>query len=150
MDRWLRESVADQIAQNRLRLWCATDGDGALVGWYALAMHAVSPQEAPALARRRERHAIPAICLVALAVDQAQHGKGFGAALLADAIARSVALSDQIGAAAIVLDVLRDAAFSRRRAFYLTAGFAEIGNGDPGRLYLSIRNARAALEASQE
>jgi GNAT superfamily N-acetyltransferase len=147
MDRWLRESVADQIALNRLRLWCATNDQGALVGWYGLAMHAVSPLEATALARLRERHAIPAIYLVALAVDLAQQGAGIGAALLGDAIARSVALSDQIGAAAVVLDVLRDASFSRRREFYLAAGFAEIGNGDAGRLYLSIRDARAALDA---
>jgi GNAT superfamily N-acetyltransferase len=147
MDRWLRESIGEQIRQNRLRVWCATDPDGAFVGYYALAMHSVIPGEAPNLAGKRERHPIPAIYLSALAVQEAHQGKGIGGALLGDAVLRSIRISDEIGAAAIVLDVLDDANYARRRVFYTALGFAEIGNGDPGRLYLSIRDAKASAEA---
>ena len=147
MDRWLRESAAEQIRLNRLRVWCATTEEGTFVGYYALAMHSVLPDEAPALARKRERHAIPAIYLTALAVSAAHQGQGIGSALLGDAIARCVSLSGEIGTAAIILDVLKDAQYERRLAFYLTLGFAPIGGGDPGRLFLTIKDALATLMA---
>ena len=69
-------------------------------------------------------------------------------ALLGDAIARSVALSEEIGTTAIILDVLKDAHYERRRSFYLSLGFAEIGNGDAARLFLSIKDALAELTAA--
>ena len=146
MDRWLRESIGDQIRQNRLRVWCATDPGGAFVGYYALAMHSVLPDEAPNLAGRRERHPIPAIYLSALAVHQAHQGKGIGGALLGDAILRSIRISGEIGAAAIILNVLEDETFERRRNFYTSLGFAGIGGDNPARLYLTIRDAKASLE----
>ncbi len=146
MDRWLRGSLSEQIRRDRLRVWCASDTAGAFVGYYALTMHSVAPETAPSLARTKERHPIPAIYLSALAVDTAHQGKGIGAALMGDAILRCIILSDQIGATAIVLDVLKDDNFERRRAFYTALGFAEIGNTDPGRLFLSIRDAKASLE----
>jgi len=144
MDRWLRESIGDEIRQNRLRVWCAVDPDGAFVGYYALSMHSVAPGEAPNLARKRERHPVPAIYLNALAVNDAHQGVGTGAALLGDAILRCIRISNEIGAAAIILDVLADENHERRRAFHTNLGFAEIGGGDPNRLYLSIRDAQAS------
>jgi GNAT superfamily N-acetyltransferase len=146
MDRWLRESAAEQIKLNRLRVWCATSEEGAFVGYYALAMHSVLPVEA--LARKRERHALPAIYLTALAVSEGHQGQGIGSALLGDAIARSATLSKEIGTAAIILDVLKDAHYERRRSFYLSLGFAEIGSGDAARLFLSIKDALAELSAA--
>lgn len=146
MDRWLRESAADQIKRNRLRLWCATNEVGAFVGYYALAMHSVTPSEATQLSARAERHPIPAIYLSALAVEQNHQGQGIGSALLGNAIIRSIALSDEIGAAAIILDVLEDAHFERRKAFYLNLGFAEIDLKNPNRLFLSIKDARAEID----
>ena len=145
MDRWLRESAAEQIKLNRIRVWCASSDERAFVGYYGLAMHSVGPSEMSALARKKERNPIPMIYLTALAVSTAHQGQGIGSALLADAIARSVALSDEIGVTAILLDVLKDDHFERRRAFYIELGFAELGNGDPGRLHLSIKDAAAEL-----
>lgn len=146
MDRWLRESAADQIKRNRLRLWCATNELGAFVGYYALAMHSVTPSEANNLNTRAERHPIPAIYLSALAVGRDHQGQGIGGALLGNAIIRCVALSDEIGAAAIILDVLEDANFERRKAFYLNLGFAEIDRENPIRLFLSIKDAKAEID----
>lgn len=147
MDRWLRESVGEQIRRNRLRVWCATDPEGAFVGYYALAMHSVAPDEAPNLAGRRERHPVPAIYLSALAVHEKHQGGGIGAALLGDAILRCVRISDEIGAAAIILDVLEDENSGRRRRFYESLGFARLGDDNPDRLYLSIRQAKASVGA---
>jgi len=147
MDRWIRYSVSDQVKSDRLRLWCANDLEGKFVGFYGLTAHFVNPDDAPSLARRKERQPIPAIYLPALAVDKTCQGQGVGAALLADAIIRSLEISDSIGAAALILDVLDDGDFDKRKAFYLKLGFAEIGNGDPRRLFLSMKDARAELRS---
>jgi GNAT superfamily N-acetyltransferase len=145
MDRWIRYSVSDQVKLDRLRLWCANDLDGKFVGFYGLTAHSVNPEDAPSLAQRKERRSIPTIYLPALAVDKTCQGQGVGGALLADAIVRSLEISESIGAAALILDVHDDGDFDKRKAFYLELGFAEIGNGDPRRLFLSMRNARAEL-----
>ena len=149
MDRWLKESIGDQIATDRLRVWCARDAAGRLVGFYGLSAHEVRPEHAPALARRKERHAIPAIYLPALAVDRTCQGRGLGGALMAHAIETAIEASAIIGAAALVLDVLRDANFARRKAFYLGIGFAEIGDEDDARLFLTMKDARAEFLAGR-
>jgi GNAT superfamily N-acetyltransferase len=56
-------------------------GNPALQAFHQL----VSPDDAPSLAKRKERRPIPAIYLPALAVDKTCQGQGVGAALLADA-----------------------------------------------------------------
>lgn len=145
MDRWLRESAAEQIKRNRLRLWCATNQLGAFVGYYALAMHSVTPNEANNLSARAERHPIPAIYLSALAVAKDHQDQGIRGAVLGNAIIRCVALSDEIGAAAIILDVLEDAHFVRRKAFYQNLGIAEINRENPNRLFLSIKDAKVEM-----
>jgi hypothetical protein len=64
------------------------------------------------------------------------------------AVETAVAAAELIGAAALILDVLPDGDFERRKAFYTRIGFAEIGNGDPGRLFLAMSDARAELLAT--
>jgi GNAT superfamily N-acetyltransferase len=145
MGRWIRYSVSDQVKSDRLRLWCANDLDGKFVGFYGLTAHSVNPDDAPSLAKRKERRPIPVIYLPALAVDKTCQGLGVGGALLADAIVRSLEISESIGAAALILDVLDNDVFDKRKAFYLNLGFTEIGNGDPKRLFLSMKDARAEV-----
>jgi GNAT superfamily N-acetyltransferase len=148
IDNWFRKSITEQIKADRLRVWCATDRDARLVGFYGLTAHEVRPEQAPALARRRETRAIPAIYLPGLAVDRTCQGRGIGGALMGHAVETAVAAAELIGAAALILDVLPDDAFDRRKAFYVNLGFAEIGNGDPGRLFLAMTDARAELLAT--
>ena len=150
MDRWIKNSVSDQVKSDRLRLWCANDLNGKFVGFYGLTAHSVNPDDAPSLAKRKERRPVPVIYLPALAVDKTCQGQGVGGALLADAIIRSLEISESIGAAALILDVLDDENFDKRKAFYLKLGFAEIGNGDPRRLFLSMKAAMAEFRGQSK
>ena len=144
MDRWFKESISDQIKRNRLRVWCAVSNEGALTGFYGLAAHSLEPRCAAVLASKRERHPIPAIYLVALAADVNQQGKGLGSALMADALARAFSVSVEIGAAAVVLDVLKDDHYDARRAFYERLGFMPLDpDQHPNRMFLPMR----AIEA---
>ncbi len=145
MDRWFRQSISDRIRANRLRVWCATRGGKAVLGFYALQAHSVRCDEAGALQTRLDRQEIPAIYLNALAVDLRSQGQGLGGVLLADAVVRSIGIAEQIGCAALVLDVLRDAHFEQRRAFYLAHGFRPLSEVRPERMYLAISDAVASL-----
>lgn len=140
MDRWFKESISDQIKANRTRVWCAVDKTGKVVGFYAFSAHAVEPSSSPALATRRDRHPIPAVYLSALATDLSVQGQGLGSALMADAMAKALEISEIIGAAAVVLDVLQDDAYEKRMKFYTDLGFAPIDpTKNPNRLFLSIK-----------
>lgn len=145
MDRWFKKSISEQIKHNRLRVWCAVDRHGVVVGFYGLSAHSVEPENAPALQTKGERRPIPAIYLVALATDDRQRGRGLGCALMADAIAKALDVSETIGAAAIILDVLKDDNFDRRMAFYRRIGFEQIDEVNaPARLFLSLKWAAAS------
>ena len=144
IDLWLKKSITDQIKKSWLRVWCATDADGRLVGVYALQAHKVSPSEAPALASRSERHDIPAVYLPVIAVSKDLQGRGIGSALLGHAIAQVVRISEAIGISAIILDVLEDEKVDSRLAFYQKMGFQPLGD-DPLRVFISVKDAKASM-----
>lgn len=146
MDRWFRQSISDQIKANRTRVWCAVDDTGAVVGFYALSAHTVEPSSASALSERREKHPIPAVYLSALATDQSVQGQGLGGALMADALAKALEVSQVIGAAALVLDVFQDDLHDKRMQFYTELGFTPIDpTGNPNRLFLSLKEIARAM-----
>ena len=76
----------------------------------------------------------------------ARHCQGLGTALLIDAMPRCLGIAEQMGAAAIVLDVLKDDQFERRWGFYEDLGFKPLGDPDnPCRVYIPISDIRATL-----
>lgn len=85
------------------------------------------------LARRVPRYPVPAVRIARLAVDRSMHGKGLGAALLADALRRILTASSEVG----VKVVLVDAKNERAADFYRHYGFREL-NDTPMVLFLPI------------
>jgi len=65
---------------------------GQVVGYYALAAGGVTSNEAPGRLRRNMPDPIPMMVLGRLAVDRREQGKGLGALLLRDAVARTFRL----------------------------------------------------------
>jgi GNAT superfamily N-acetyltransferase len=89
---------------------------------------------------------IPVLYIRAVAVHAAHQGHGIGTALLIDAMRRCLGLSGQMGAAAIVLDVLDDAHFDRRWKFYAGLGFRPLGDpGNPTRVFIPMADVRMTL-----
>jgi len=65
---------------------------------------------------------------------------------MVNAMRRASRLSDEVGASALVLDVLQDEAADRRRAFYLKMGFREMNDPEnPARMFIAMKDIRAAL-----
>ena len=73
-------------------------------------------------------------------------GKSLGTALVIDAMKRCAGIADQMGAAAIVLDVLDGDQFDRRWKFYVDLGFLPLGDTDnPRRVFIPMADVRATL-----
>jgi GNAT superfamily N-acetyltransferase len=116
----------------------ATAGDGKVLGYYALSAGSVAFDVVPdELKKRLPRYPIPVAHLGRLAVDQCMQGRGLGAELLIDALARVARIGDEIGIHAVEVVAMNEAA-SR---FYQKYGFTALKD-DPKHLYLPMSVVR--------
>ena len=147
IDNFLKSSLSDQVRDGMVTAWLATtDRDRAVLGFYTLGAMAVRPNLGPKAWQRARVLDVPVIYIRAVAVLEAMQGKGLGTALVIDAIRRCAAIAEQMGAAAIVLDVLQDDHFERRWKFYADLGFQPLQDPDnPNRVYISMADVRATL-----
>ncbi|MTJ80253.1 MAG: GNAT family N-acetyltransferase [Telmatospirillum sp.] len=118
LDDWLkRRANANQI--NRAsRTYVVCEGSH-VVGYYCLASGALALNEAPGPVRRNMPDPVPITILGRLAVDRSWQGKGLGAALLQDAVARTLRAADIIG----IRGLLVHAISAEAKAFYEHYGF---------------------------
>ena len=147
IDNFLKSSLSDQIKAGMVAAWIATaDDDNAVLGFYTLGALAVRSEFGPKAWQRARVPDVPVIYIRAVAVRQDMQGMGFGTALVIDAMKRCIGIADQMGAAAIVLDVLEDEHFDRRWRFYEDLGFQPLGDPDnPKRVYIPMTDVRATL-----
>lgn len=118
---------------------------GKVSGYYSLSAGSVRVEEAPArIAKGLARHPIGVILLARLAVDMHEHATGLGKALLYDALGRCLAASDSIGARAVLVHAIDDAA----AAFYQKFDFTE-SPIDPRQLMLLMKDLRASWNAGR-
>jgi len=111
-----------------------------VVGYYSLAVGAVAHSNAPLrMAKGLARHPVPVMLLARLAVDNGAKGGGLGAALLQDALARTLQAAEIAGIRAMIVHAKDDAA----RRFYEHFNF-DPSPTDPYHLYLLIKELRKA------
>ena len=139
LDRYFRERVTQDVRRRVASCFVALDREGGVSGFYTLSAASVLLADLPAaVATRLPRYpTVPAVRLGRLAVARTRHGQGLGAALLADALARS--LASEIAAFALIVDAKDDMA----SAFYRHHGFLPFADA-PGTLFLPLATARAA------
>jgi len=147
IDNFLKLSLSDQVKTGMIAAWIATaDDDPAVLGFYTLGAMAVRADLGPGKWQRAGVPDIPVIYIRAVAVREDMQGRGLGKALVIDAMRRCLGIADQMGAAAIVLDVLEDDNFERRRRFYEELGFQSLGDPlNPARVFVPMANVRATL-----
>ncbi len=83
---------------------------------------------------------VPVIVLARLAVDRAWAGKGIGSGLLKDALRRALAVSENIGARAMLVHAIDDEAV----AFYLKYGF-KMFPSEARTLFLPLEHVAAMI-----
>jgi predicted GNAT family N-acyltransferase len=87
------------------------------------------------LAWKLLKHPVPAALIGRLAVSNVVRGKGVEKMLLADAIKRTLAVSDQIAIYAMVVDAINHNA----KGFYVQFGFTRLSADSP-RLFLPLKS----------
>lgn len=139
LDDWLkRRALSNQDGgASRTYVVCAA---GRVVGYYALANGALAQGEATGRVRRNMPEPIPVMILGRLAIDQGFHGRGLGAALLRDAVLRTLQAADIAGIRAILVHAISADA----KKFYERCGFSP-SPLDPMTLMITIADASRDL-----
>lgn len=137
LDAYFREQVSQDIRRRVAACFVALAAYDQIAGFYTLASASLWLAELPVAQRKKlpRYPTVPAVRMGRLAVDHAFKGRGLGAALLADALMRT--LKSDIAAYALVVDAKNVAA----AAFYQHHGFIPL----PERgltLFLPLATAR--------
>jgi predicted N-acetyltransferase YhbS len=137
LNRWLQQHAWRAEQSRQCRTFVA-ESDGVVVGYYALAAHAVRAADLPQRWRRGAPRSVPAALLAKLAVDSRSQGHGLGSELVVDAIQRVLVAAEQVGTRVLVVDALDDDA----AGFYARLGFT--ATSSPRRLLLKLSRALRA------
>ncbi|MHB8210787.1 MAG: GNAT family N-acetyltransferase [Acidithiobacillus sp.] len=137
LDDWLRRWALPNHLSGASRTFVVTDPDHRVLGYYALAAGAVSHQLATGHIRRNMPDPVPVMVLGRLAVDRRVQGRKLGAALLQDAVNRTVTVSQDVGVRALLVHAIHDHA----KSFYEYYGFKESPQ-DPMTLMLRLDTVR--------
>ena len=119
LDDWLKRRAMSSHLSGGSRTFVVADPAGRVFGYYALAAGAVSHHDATGSVKRNMPDPVPVMVLARLAVDHRAQGIKLGAALLQDAVNRSVAVSQQVGVRAVLVHALHN----RAKQFYEHYGF---------------------------
>lgn len=129
--------------------WVAID-DGSILGYATIAATQVTVEELPAARRARlPRYPLPALRLARLAVSETARGRRIGSLLVQAVLDLAVAMSEQVGCWAVVVDAKPDAV-----GFYEGLGFERLvllegGSGDrpaPTPMFLPLVDILEAKE----
>ncbi len=121
LDEWLKRRALANQGASASRTYVVADDQLRGLGYHTLAAGAVSHAQAHGPIRRNMTKPIPVIVLARLAVDRSQQGRDLGAALLKDAVLRTIAVANEVGARALLAHTLNE----RAKSFYLRHGFVE-------------------------
>ncbi|MFZ2300521.1 MAG: GNAT family N-acetyltransferase [Gallionella sp.] len=120
LNEWIkRRALANQIT-GASRTFVLVGEFDRVLGYYALAAGAVAHTDATGAVRRNMPDPVPVMVLGRLAVDLSRQGEKMGAALLKDAVLRTVAVSENAGMRALLVHALNEPA----RQFYTRYGFS--------------------------
>ena len=144
LDAWLQRRALQNDESGASRTYVACVGKR-VVGYYALAVGAVTHLEAPGRVRRNMPDPVPVMVIGRLAVDQSMQGQAVGSALLRDAILRTLQAAEIAGIRAMLVHAISE----RAKRFYEKWGFVA-SPLDPLTLIITVAEARRALQDQPE
>lgn len=140
LNDYLKKFALQNQKKHAARTYVATRGNR-IVGYYSLAYGSVSLDEAPQKVKSGlPRHPVPVILLARLAVDSAEQGSGLGAALLKDALLRTIQAAEIAGLRGLLVHAKDDSA----KRFYEKYGF-EPSPIDAYHLFLRLSDILSSL-----
>lgn len=137
LNRFIKQYALQNQKKHFVRTYvCSKANDEDIIGYYSLSFGSVNQEDAPeALTRGVGKYQVPAIILGRLAIDKSYQGKGFGKALLKDAILRAKQ-AEQIGGLRVMVVHAKDL---DAQNFYTKYGFIS-SLGDPLTMFFPIEN----------
>lgn len=138
LDHYLRRQARQDVKRHISRVFIAaeTDRPKKVIGYYTLSSLSIELNQLPEkLSRKLPKHPVPAVLIGRLAISQSAQGKGVGKMLLADAVKRVLAVSDEIAIYAMVVDAIN----SDAQRFYERFGFTRLSD-DSHRLFLAMKS----------
>lgn len=140
LDEWLRRRALQNEASGASRTYVVRAGVKRVVGYYSLAVGAVTHAESPGRVRRNMPDPVPVMVLGRLAVDKDFQGRHIGAGLLLDAVLRTVQAAQIVGIRAILVHAISEPA----KRFYEGFGFVS-SPVDPLTVMITIAEAVKTL-----
>jgi GNAT superfamily N-acetyltransferase len=140
LNHWLIKHALQNQGSNAAQTYVGVI-DGAVAGYYSLAVGQVEFADAPErLTKGLARHPVPIMLLARLAVHLAWQKKGVGRALLKDAVLRTLQAADLAGIRALAVHSKDDAA----RRYYEQFDFVASPT-DPLHLFVMLKDVRRRL-----
>lgn len=118
LDTWLKRNALKSQSSGAARAYVITSG-ATVIGYYALAVGSVSRAEASGQVRRNMPDPVPVMLLARLAIDRRWQGRGLGAALLRDAVLRTLQAAEIAGIRALLVHAIS----TKAARFYRYFGF---------------------------
>ena len=135
LDRFLHQFAFVNQRANLAQTYVLCRGK-AVIGYYSLAVGHADHKDAPRrIVEGAGRYPVPLMILARLAVTQSEQGRGFGSALLKDALRRTAQAADIAGIRALFVYAKDDDA----RAFYEQFDFRPSPT-DPYHLFLLMKD----------
>ena len=141
LDRYLRTQATQDIRRHVATCFVVIEvATGEFAAYYTIAAASIpTPQLPPEIIKRLPRYpTLPAVRIGRLAVDLKFRGRGLGAAMLADAVSRT------LQAPPAVYALLVDAKHDDAAAFYRRYGFRPLAS-QPRTLFLPMATAEKLL-----
>ena len=140
LNDYLKQYALQNQKKHAARTYVATRRNR-IVGYYSLAYGSVSLEEDPQRVKSGlPKHPIPVILLARLAVDSTEQGRGLGAALLKDALLRTIQAAEIAGLRAVLVHAKDESA----KRFYEKYGF-EPSPIDAYHLFLRLSEILSSL-----
>ncbi len=136
LDDWLVKRALKNQESGASRTFVVCDGKK-VIGYYALATGSVERDIATGGFSRGMPEPVPVIVLGRLAIDKSYQGQRLGAALLKDAMLRTVTIANNVGVRGLLVHAISDDA----KRFYLKYGFQE-SPMELMTLLLSVKNIK--------
>jgi ribosomal protein S18 acetylase RimI-like enzyme len=124
LDAYLKKQAGQDLKKRAAVTFVLTPDGMTVAGYYTLSQYSVQLDEIPAaVAKKLPKYPmVPATLLGRLAVSSAFRGQGHGAALLMDALYRTLQHSREVASAGVIVDAKHAAAL----AFFKKYGFLEL------------------------
>lgn len=138
LNRYLQRQASQDMKRRVSRVFVARapEKKSRVLGFYTLSAISLDLSALPEkVARKLPKHPVPAALIGRLAVDLVAQNMGTGRMLLADALKRTIAVSDDIAIYAMVVDAINQQA----EAFYERYGFTPLARGSR-RLFLPLKS----------